>query len=454
MKNSASGKIRNYKDLEKELVKSDIKLTIGILVSNHIKYIRKGLEAIKPLLEAIPSELIVVDTVGEENSDGSLNVAKEYTDKIYHFDWIDDFSAARNVAMEHARGEWFMYFDDDEYFDDVTEFIDFFRSGECEKFFTALYYTGDYTTPDKYHKAVACRMIRRTKGTHFVGSVHEQFDVAYSPVKQFNAFTHHFGYLYETPEQAEAKMERNLTLLEKELERTGVSGRVCAQIIGQLMGKDYEDAGKRCIEFINALEGTSELDTSVGQWLLTAHIRLMSNWGSLEGMLDLEKQYLENYNLCETAKLILAYQIAMIAMYRNNYKVAADRVKEYFKLLKWLDNHPDEKILQSQLDSPKFMMDDNLFAITKTGIICENHLKNYDTAYEYIKTLDFRCCDNIDEMYRIINVTLKEISDPSAAIEFYKQIYRDEFFDDPALRKYLPEVVRKRMAEECNPPKC
>ncbi len=441
-------KTKSYKDLYKELVKSDIKLTIGILVSNHIKYIRKGLEAIKPLLDEVPSELIVVDTVGEENSDGSLNVAKEYTDKIYHFDWINDFSAARNVAMEHARGEWFMYFDDDEYFDDVTEIINFFKNGDCDKYFTALYYTGDYVTPDKYSKAVACRMIRRTVGTRFVGNVHEQFNEAYSPVKQFNAFTHHFGYMYETPEQAEAKMKRNLTLLEEELATKGPNARVCAQIIGQLMGKDYEEAGKRCIAFIKQLEGTEELDTSLGQWLLTAHVRLMSNWGSLQGMLDIEKQLLENYNLQETARLVLAYQVAMVAVCGSEYKVAAERVRTYFEMLDWLNAHPDERTLQSQLDFPKYMMDDNLFSITKIGIICENHLKNYDVAYAYIKRLDFDHCDNIDEMYRIINVTLKEIADPMAAVEFYKQIYREELFDDPQLQKYLPEVVRKRSLEK------
>ncbi len=120
---------KKHKNLDDEkYIESDIKLTIGILVSNHIKYIRKSLNAIQPLLKAIPSELIVVDTVGPENSDGSLDVVKEYTDKIYHFDWINDFSAARNVALKNAKGEWFMYFDDDEYFDDVTEFIYFFNT--------------------------------------------------------------------------------------------------------------------------------------------------------------------------------------------------------------------------------------------------------------------------------------------------------------------------------------
>ena len=129
--------------MSSKLIQSDIKLTIGMLVSNHKEYIRNAMEALKPLLDAVPSELIVVDTMGDK-TDGSIAIVREYTDKIYPFTWCDDFSAARNVCMEHARGEWFLYVDDDEWFDDVQELIDFFNSGECEEYNSGFYYTKNY----------------------------------------------------------------------------------------------------------------------------------------------------------------------------------------------------------------------------------------------------------------------------------------------------------------------
>ena len=91
-------------------------VTISLLVSNRKDTIRKCLDSIRPLLEAVPSELIVVDTVGPKNSDGSLEIAKEYTEKIVHFDWCNDFAAARNAGLKHAKGEWFLFIDDDECF--------------------------------------------------------------------------------------------------------------------------------------------------------------------------------------------------------------------------------------------------------------------------------------------------------------------------------------------------
>ncbi len=426
-----------------DLIKSNIKLTIGILVSNHIQYIRKAMEAIKPLLDAIPSELIVVDTVGPEKTDGSLDVVKEYTDKIYHFDWINDFSAARNVAMDHARGEWFMYFDDDEYFDDVTEFIEFFRSGECEKYYFGLYYTADYTSPGVYEKGNAGRMIRRTVNTRFIGKVHEQFNEGYTPVKQFNAFTHHFGYMYTNPEQEKAKMERNMTLLEQELADKGPNAKVCAQIVGQLMGESPEEASKRCVAYIKTLEGTGELDTSCGQWLLTAHLRFMVLWGSLEGILDIEKDLLKNHKLQETAQLVLAWQVAVVAYENERFDIAAERTKKYFKLLNWLSEHVDQRAWQSQLDFPSFLMERKKYRITMIGIGSENHLKNFETAYSYIKQLEYDYCTNYEGARKVIAYTLSSLSDREPEIRWYRQFYRDEIIDDPQYHKFLPRVFRR-----------
>ena len=57
-------------------------LSVSVLVSNRKDTVMKCMASLQPLLEQIPGELVVVDTVGEEHSDGSLAIAKEYATQI------------------------------------------------------------------------------------------------------------------------------------------------------------------------------------------------------------------------------------------------------------------------------------------------------------------------------------------------------------------------------------
>ena len=60
-----------------------------MIVKNEEKVLARCLDSIADLMD----EIIIVDT---GSSDNTKEIAKKYTDKIYDFAWIDDFSAARN----------------------------------------------------------------------------------------------------------------------------------------------------------------------------------------------------------------------------------------------------------------------------------------------------------------------------------------------------------------------
>ena len=84
------------------------KLTIqaALIVKDEEKILEKCLESIKDF--DLPP--VVVDT---GSTDDTIKIAKKYTDKIYHFKWVNDFSKARNYAKEKCTGDFIFSIDAD-----------------------------------------------------------------------------------------------------------------------------------------------------------------------------------------------------------------------------------------------------------------------------------------------------------------------------------------------------
>jgi O-antigen biosynthesis protein len=82
-------------------------LSLCMIVKNEENFLEKCLLSVKDLVD----EIIIVDT---GSSDSTKEIAKKFTDKIYNFEWCDDFSAARNESLKHATKEWILVLDADE----------------------------------------------------------------------------------------------------------------------------------------------------------------------------------------------------------------------------------------------------------------------------------------------------------------------------------------------------
>ena len=65
------------------------------------------LESIRPWVD----EMIIVDT---GSVDETPRIVESFGGKLYHFPWCDDFSAARNESLRHAKGDWLFWMDSDD----------------------------------------------------------------------------------------------------------------------------------------------------------------------------------------------------------------------------------------------------------------------------------------------------------------------------------------------------
>ncbi len=87
-----------------------VEISCCMIVKNEEKILARCLDSIQDLVE----ELVIVDT---GSSDKTKEIAARYTDKIYDFEWIDDFAAARNYSFSKATKDYIYVADADEVVD-------------------------------------------------------------------------------------------------------------------------------------------------------------------------------------------------------------------------------------------------------------------------------------------------------------------------------------------------
>jgi glycosyltransferase involved in cell wall biosynthesis len=82
-----------------------------MIVKNEESNLPKCLDSVKDLVD----EINIIDT---GSTDRTIEIASQYTDRIFTFEWINDFSAARNFSYSKATKEYIMWLDAD---DVITE---------------------------------------------------------------------------------------------------------------------------------------------------------------------------------------------------------------------------------------------------------------------------------------------------------------------------------------------
>jgi glycosyltransferase involved in cell wall biosynthesis len=84
-----------------------ITISLCMIVKNEEDTLRRCIQSVK----GIADEVIIVDT---GSTDKTREIACELTEHVYDFEWIDDFSAARNFAYSKATKEYILILDADD----------------------------------------------------------------------------------------------------------------------------------------------------------------------------------------------------------------------------------------------------------------------------------------------------------------------------------------------------
>ena len=192
-------------------------ISICVIAKNEEKHMENFLSSIKKHMKKYPYELVIVDT---GSTDQTVEIAKRYTNKIFNFEWINDFSAARNYSLECASYNWVLVWECDDYMVDLKP--------ECFQQMMIQYPKGVGIISLKNHcwtngrdRILTSEGFRFFSKKHFYyeGIIHEQltpvngqsYELVNLPIT-----VEHFGYI-GTQEELFAKAQRNNNLLFQQL---------------------------------------------------------------------------------------------------------------------------------------------------------------------------------------------------------------------------------------------
>ncbi|MFJ5790515.1 glycosyltransferase [Lysinibacillus sp. NPDC093197] len=162
-------------------------VSLCMIVKNEEQVLARCLSSVQGLVD----EIIIVDT---GSSDKTKEIARQYTNNIYDFEWIDDFSKARNFSFSKATKDYILWLDADDilqeserlHFSSLTKEL---SSKEVDSvmmdYHLAFNHNGEPTYSLKRN-----RLVKRSCNFTWVGAVHEYLSVHGNIIQRNIAITH------------------------------------------------------------------------------------------------------------------------------------------------------------------------------------------------------------------------------------------------------------------------
>ncbi len=317
-----------------------LQLTISLLASDRKASLERCLDSIRPILEKVPSELIIVFTGKDPEVE---QAALRYTDQVVPFQWINDFSAARNAGLKRARGEWFLFIDDDEWFEDTQEICEFFLSGEYKNYGSACYVQRNYLAWDgvKYSDFHAYRMSRRVPGLCFMGRIHEELTPGVEPTKYFQAHVHHYGYVKDT-DRAGAKTSRNIPLLIEEIRKQPSYLKNYQQLVKEYyIEGQWQEAQDWCRRGLALCPSAREEDAR--SWLRVYLARILTKGPDKAAAAKEIQEILKLSGNPGLVRLVLYQLLVSLHMEIGQYDEALSCGTDFEELLSQIERDPKER---------------------------------------------------------------------------------------------------------------
>lgn len=223
-------------------------LSLVVIVRNEEKTIGQCLQSAAPYVD----EMIVVDT---GSTDNTIEAARRHGARVETFEWVYDFSAARNFALSCSRSDWNLVLDADEFITDadpaaIRQFMEQKAVGRIQR-------VSDTRNGEDWQQTrdFITRLI--PKGVRYKGKIHEQVDTGL-PRVNVPLVVRHSGYLHGP------KPERNIPLLLEEIRDHPQEAYFHYQLAKEYQGiEDWENSRKHLALAYSFLKGNERYAPNV-----------------------------------------------------------------------------------------------------------------------------------------------------------------------------------------------
>ena len=317
-----------------------MKLSQCMIVKNEEKNIETALGWAKD----ITFEQIVVDT---GSTDNTVELAKKLGAKVCHFEWINNFAAAKNYAIEQATGDWIAFLDADEYLssEDIKKLIKLLKQidSDTRNKKIILGIVTPWVNVDDNGKpmtiASQVRIFRNDPSIRYQGRVHESLSIYENKfIDADDISIIHTGYS-ESSHIETGKAERNIKLLRSELEEKPDDINLKAYLANDLSMASEEDMQKEAeILFLDVMKSNEKISAI---HRIKALLFLVTRYSEQPDKLDACEEMCRKTLIEFPGAIDVEYLLADTLSKKGDYKEAWNFLKSCEDNITQNSNHKD-----------------------------------------------------------------------------------------------------------------
>ncbi|MEI3613811.1 glycosyltransferase [Pseudogracilibacillus sp. SO30301A] len=163
-----------------------VTVSLCMIVKNEEEVLARCLDSVCHLVD----EINIVDT---GSTDQTIDIAKKYTDRVFHFEWTGKFKDARNESFKHATMDYIFFMDADDVLmeTDQLKFKQLKESLDPNVDSVSMYYNAgldDFGNVTLFYRRN--RLVKRSRHFKWKGDCHNYLEVFGNVINSDIAVTH------------------------------------------------------------------------------------------------------------------------------------------------------------------------------------------------------------------------------------------------------------------------